>query len=90
MGWDDERRALLRAELDAAYFHLYAVEREDVDYVMETFPVVRKRVHSRGRLSWAVEPGLISGGVSACRLDLRALIVDHLGRVRARAALALL
>ena len=47
-------------------------------------------VHSRGRLSWAVEPGLISGGVSACRLDLRALIVDHLGRVAARAALALL
>ena len=41
-------------------------------------------------MSWAVEPGLISGGVSACRLDLRALIVDHLGRVAARAALALL
>jgi hypothetical protein len=45
--WDDERRVLLRAELDAAYFHLYAVEREDVDYVMETFPVVRKRDEAR-------------------------------------------
>lgn len=41
--WDEERRALLRAELDAAYFHLYGVERDDVDYIMDTFPVVKKR-----------------------------------------------
>ncbi|MBX6369876.1 MAG: N-6 DNA methylase, partial [Rhodospirillales bacterium] len=41
--WDPERRALLRAELDAAFFHLYGLERDDVDYVMETFPIVRRR-----------------------------------------------
>ncbi|MEU7887778.1 DNA methyltransferase [Microbispora bryophytorum] len=35
--WDEERRFLLRAELDAAYFHLYGVSREDVDYIMDTF-----------------------------------------------------
>jgi len=40
--WDPERRALLRAELDAAFFHLYGLSREDTDYVLETFPIVRK------------------------------------------------
>jgi len=40
--WDPERRFLLRAELDAAFFHLYGIERDDVDYIMETFPIVRK------------------------------------------------
>jgi len=41
--WDEERRFLLRCELDAAYFHLYGIRREDVDYIMETFPIVRRR-----------------------------------------------
>lgn len=40
--WDPERRALLRAELDAAFFHLYGLPRDDVDYVMETFPIVKR------------------------------------------------
>ncbi|MFI6295939.1 Eco57I restriction-modification methylase domain-containing protein [Nonomuraea sp. NPDC050790] len=35
--WDEERRFWLRAELDAAYFHLYGVTRDDVDYIMDTF-----------------------------------------------------
>src|SRR5690606_17207959 len=35
--WDEERRFWLRAELDAAYFHLYGVARDDVDYIMDTF-----------------------------------------------------
>ncbi len=41
--WDPERRFLLRAELDAAFFHLYGVERDDVDYIMDTFPIVRRK-----------------------------------------------
>ncbi len=41
--WDSARRFLLRAELDAAFFHLYGLERDDVDYVMDTFWVVRDR-----------------------------------------------
>lgn len=40
--WDSTRRSLLRAEMDAAYFHLYGISRDDVDYIMETFPTVRK------------------------------------------------
>ncbi|OED38239.1 hypothetical protein AB833_20520 [Chromatiales bacterium (ex Bugula neritina AB1)] len=59
--WDEERRFLLRCELDAAYFHLYlgAAEawaadnpelremfptpRDAVDYIMGTFPIVRRK-----------------------------------------------
>ena len=32
----------MRAELDAAFFHLYGIERDDVDYIMETFPSSRR------------------------------------------------
>lgn len=39
--WDAEQRFLLRCELDAAFFHLYGISREDVDYILETFPIVR-------------------------------------------------
>jgi hypothetical protein len=35
--WNEERRFWLRAELDAAYFHLYGVPHDDVDYIMDTF-----------------------------------------------------
>ena len=41
--WDVERRRLLRAELDAAFFHLYGVDRDDVDYILETFPIVKRK-----------------------------------------------
>ena len=41
--WDEERRFQLRCELDAAFFHLYGMDREDVEYVMETFPIVRRK-----------------------------------------------
>jgi hypothetical protein len=40
--WDPDRRFLLRCELDAAFFHLYELSRDDTDYVMDTFPIVRK------------------------------------------------
>jgi hypothetical protein len=35
--WKDQERAPLRAELDAAYFHLYRLTREDVEYILGTF-----------------------------------------------------
>lgn len=40
--WDPARRFLLRAELDAAFFHLYGLSRDDTDYILDTFPIVRK------------------------------------------------
>lgn len=39
--WDPGRRFLLRCELDAAFFHLYGIERDDVDYIMDTFHIVK-------------------------------------------------
>lgn len=41
--WDDDRRFWLRAELDALYFHLYGISRDDVEYIMETFPIVKRK-----------------------------------------------
>ena len=36
--WDEDRRAQLRAELDAFFFRLYGIDdRDDVDYILETF-----------------------------------------------------
>ena len=35
--------SLVRCELDAAYFHLYDIERDEVDSAMETFPIVRRK-----------------------------------------------
>lgn len=41
--WEPERRALMRAELDGALFHLYGLSREDVDHMLDTFPIVRRK-----------------------------------------------
>ena len=35
--WDEDRRFAIRAELDAYMFHLYGLDRDDTEYVMETF-----------------------------------------------------
>lgn len=35
--WNDRERAELMAELDAAFFHLYGLNRDDVEYVLSTF-----------------------------------------------------
>ena len=40
--WDDEERRHLRARLDALYFHLYGLSRDDASYVLDTFPIVRR------------------------------------------------
>jgi hypothetical protein len=44
--WDDQRRFLIRCELDALYFHLYEVGLTDVDYIMDTFPIARRNDES--------------------------------------------
>jgi hypothetical protein len=41
--WDEDRRLMLRAKLDAVYFHLYGVtDRDDVRYIYSTFPIVER------------------------------------------------
>ena len=47
--WDVERRFELRCELDAAYFRLYGITRDDLAYIMSTFPIVeRKETQAHG------------------------------------------
>jgi hypothetical protein len=41
--WKEERRARLRAELDALYGHLYGLTREELAYILDTFPIVRRK-----------------------------------------------
>ena len=38
--WDEEERR--GARLDALYFHLYGLSRDDAEYVLDTFPIVRR------------------------------------------------
>ena len=45
--WDEGRRAHLRAELDAIYAHLYGLTREELEYILETFPIVRRKDEAR-------------------------------------------
>jgi Eco57I restriction-modification methylase len=41
--WDKERRLVLRAKLDAVFFHLYGVtDRDDIRYIYSTFPIVER------------------------------------------------
>lgn len=41
--WKPDARALRRAELDAAMFQVFQVARDDVAYIMETFPIVKRK-----------------------------------------------
>ena len=40
--WSDDRRFLIKCELDAAMFHLYGLNFDDLSHVMETFPIVKR------------------------------------------------
>lgn len=41
--WDEERRFLIRCELDAGFFHLYGIGREDAYYILDTFPISKRK-----------------------------------------------
>ena len=45
--WNEEERRHLRARLDALYFHLYGLTKEDATYVLDTFPIVRRKDEAR-------------------------------------------
>ncbi len=40
--WDEADRRQRRARLDALFFHLYGLSREEADYILSTFPIVRR------------------------------------------------
>ena len=41
--WDPPRRRQLQAELDALFFHLYQLNREQVEWVLDSFRVLREK-----------------------------------------------
>jgi hypothetical protein len=41
--WDDAERAELTADLDAAFFHLYGLTRDEVEYILSTFKGIHER-----------------------------------------------
>ncbi|MDX2401524.1 N-6 DNA methylase [Streptomyces microflavus] len=41
--WDVDRRTVIRAELDALFFHLYGITRDDASYILDTFPIVKRK-----------------------------------------------
>ncbi|MGW2473112.1 Eco57I restriction-modification methylase domain-containing protein [Streptomyces sp. NPDC001665] len=45
--WDESRRRQIRAELDAFFFHLYGIGRADTAYILDTFPIVRRKDEAR-------------------------------------------
>ena len=55
--WDLGERAQLQAELDAAFFLLYGIEREDVEYILSTFSGIEKE-----------SEGLLPGGTTVERI----------------------
>lgn len=41
--WVTERRRLLRADLDAAFLHMYVLARHDAEHVLDSFTKIRRR-----------------------------------------------
>lgn len=41
--WDEERRLHLRCQLDALYFHLYGLTRDEAGEILDTFPIVKRQ-----------------------------------------------
>ena len=37
------QRDLALREVDAAMFHIYGIRREELDHIMETFPIVKRK-----------------------------------------------
>ncbi|HOW39509.1 MAG TPA: hypothetical protein PL123_03125 [Bacteroidales bacterium] len=41
--WNDRERFQLQCELDAIYAHLYGLEKSEMDYILDTFPIVKRK-----------------------------------------------
>ena len=41
--WNEEDRRHLRARLDALYFHLYGLSKDDAAYILSTFPIIQRQ-----------------------------------------------
>jgi hypothetical protein len=41
--WDPERREVIRAEIDSTMFHYYGFNRQQVEFLLDTFPILNDR-----------------------------------------------
>jgi hypothetical protein len=41
--WNEAQRLTLQLELDAIFFHLYELDIDDLDYIIESFGIIKKR-----------------------------------------------
>jgi len=41
--WDEERRLYLRSKIEALFGHLLGLTRDEFDYILETFPIVKRK-----------------------------------------------
>ena len=41
--WDEKERSKLQFELDAIYAHLYGLVKSELEYLLETFPIVKRK-----------------------------------------------
>ena len=41
--WNESQRLILQLELDAIFFHLYDLEIDDLEYIMDSFGIIKKR-----------------------------------------------
>ena len=41
--WKGACRARIRAELEALYAHLYGLTRDELAYILDTFPIARRK-----------------------------------------------
>ncbi|MGZ2356615.1 N-6 DNA methylase [Streptomyces sp. 372A] len=78
--WDEDRRSRIRAELDAFFFHLYGIGRADTAYILDTFPIVRRKDEARyggyrtrdlilTEYDRMADAGLVTGGTYTSPLD---------------------
>lgn len=73
--WDEEDRRHRMARLDALYFNLYGLSREEAAYVLDTFPIVREQDEARWNRYRTRELVLgymnaLAAGDTEARLDL--------------------
>jgi hypothetical protein len=63
--WDEEDRRHRMARLDALYFNLYGLSRDEASYVLDTFPIVRE--HDEARWNRCRTKELVLGYMNAIK-----------------------
>ncbi|MGD9688157.1 MAG: DNA methyltransferase [Phycisphaerales bacterium] len=74
--WKEQERASIRAELDAAYFLLYGIERDDAEYMLSTFTGTGF-IHPEDRPAGG--PAWVRGSIGEAVLDAYDALAAHGG-----------